>query len=650
MASKEESYGTVAEPLVARPTQEFIIKKRKEAVANGLAPTQSQIDLFALLDYGPVALSPAAMVAGPTGAVSSRDLPSGFGIDTGKKCLTLNGGGLLPVASAYGILRAFKKKGALNQFHYILGISGGMIATSMYCFADEANYNKQPNTNSDLLLDCAREFAPWDSSWKNGSAWDDLGKLDKPSKAKSEPGLFGWVCTQPTLVKVLPQVLMLGATGPVARLLSCQQCTGWDLHAFASNFVYEYFLKYLGIPKNKMLKKGVDGVYPNQSEPLPLGLFTMTNVTDMAYDSYVKAYIQWTVAAKAKALEDVTIAKDGWRQLRNGSGPEIGKDLRDEAGGISQVPWVGGPDGVYTGYTASETVPFMNFKANLDCCTKCAKPGCFCQPKPLRVNQNAASPEDAPYPEEFVLKTCKPFGPLPTSKTFSAEVLTGFSADFFEIVSQLQLPCPLDKLAFSCTKGCAGSLKIKTNARDDKITNDADPKSYNDTAQVDWGDGGVMDATGIAGAVMVGCNDITAMISQSAGPTLHSPSGPLHYASVQWLGLASLFGVLDPGGSEEGSSDNAKYPDLSQANPLVLNQIFDNAESAAFDGMTPYNYMVDQMYRRATGQLGNAHTTVCKLSGLKICSNYFWGTDPEKMSEIDLTIIIINLPGAATAT
>ena len=62
---------------------------------------------------------------------------------------------------------------------------------------------------------------------------------------------------------------------------------------------------------------------------------------------------------------------------------------------MASWPFVGGPDGVYTGYTASETVPFMNFKANLDCCTKCAKPGCFCQPKPLRVNQNAASPEDA---------------------------------------------------------------------------------------------------------------------------------------------------------------------------------------------------------------------------------------------------------------
>ena len=78
-----------------------------------------------------------------------------------KTALVLNGGGLLPVASAYGIFRGLYKANvgdvpcALDQFDVMAGVSGGYLASQTYCDAnkDGTPFNESEGTkrNRNLL-------------------------------------------------------------------------------------------------------------------------------------------------------------------------------------------------------------------------------------------------------------------------------------------------------------------------------------------------------------------------------------------------------------------------------------------------------------------------------------------------------------------
>ena len=199
----------------------------------------------------------AAELAKKTGASSSatpqaRDFGGSMPSD-GKVALSINGGGILPVAVCYGLFRGFHKGGKgsdvsgvypnfLDRFDYIAGVSGGMIASATYTFAQ----CQSPAT----LLDVGRARDPCTITKA------DLSKMCKPKKGDTDAeGLYGYVCTGPGLLwplsLCLPNACWLLIAlfyGGFNRLLCCGMRAGGYCFPFAIGLPAAWIAFMCGTP------------------------------------------------------------------------------------------------------------------------------------------------------------------------------------------------------------------------------------------------------------------------------------------------------------------------------------------------------------------------------------------------------------------
>ena len=251
-----------------------------------------------------------------------------------KTALVLNGGGLLPVASAYGIFRGLHKvcvgpngdKPALDEFdvmagasllprlgltaphispsHPLPGVSGGYLASQTYCYANPEptgfnNFDKPcPKLDPVNFLNTSANSDP------NSITWDDL--LTDNSKAcgdKPETGYYNWMVRRQGGLNpgLISGAIMSLPFGFVARILSFGKCVGrgcWPKYgwlclpsfsigfaSWARMFFSNFFLSPLGISQNKYTASGPDQVsdvacaagveecevaYPRPGAPTPM--------------------------------------------------------------------------------------------------------------------------------------------------------------------------------------------------------------------------------------------------------------------------------------------------------------------------------------------------------------------------------------------
>ncbi|EOD19538.1 hypothetical protein EMIHUDRAFT_464034 [Emiliania huxleyi CCMP1516] len=490
-----------------------------------------------------------------------------------KTALVLNGGGLLPVASAYGIFRGLHKvcvgpngdKPALDEFDVMAGVSGGYLASQTYCYANPEptgfnNFDKPcPKLDPVNFLNTSANSDP------NSITWDDL--LTDNSKAcgdKPETGYYNWMVRRQGGLNpgVISGAIMSLPFGFVARILSFGKCVGrgcWPNYgwlclpsfsigfaSYARMFFFNFFLSPLGISQNKYTASGPDQVsdvacladvdecevaYPRPGAPTPMAHTQMIQVTGVGYRNFLGPLACWarevsTFVYHPKDDEEETVEEAKKNAERKGMGIGIYKALQLQPNyhNVSVVPYTFTPGMAITQYDpknvsdpSKDNGP-MTFDRNLGTC--CVDPP---NVKFLSNSQPSSTWVEKP--------SCIPCAPITSSGHLSPEAIMSLTADFVTQFQPEDAPSGLVGSLFTCISPLYPAADITYEFKP-MPTDFVGPLS--EPTRCFFSDGGVLESTGLAGTIAQGVSKAASALPavSRSHMLLLTPLLPLPQAAV----------------------------------------------------------------------------------------------------------------------
>mmetsp|Transcript_13147 Transcript_13147/g.42529 ORF Transcript_13147/g.42529 Transcript_13147/m.42529 type:complete len:801 (-) Transcript_13147:203-2605(-) len=550
-----------------------------------------------------------------------------------KTALVLNGGGLLPVASAYGIFRGLYKANvgdvpALDQFDVMAGVSGGYLASQTYCYANKDGTPFNGN-ESRPKLDPVNFLNTKANSDPNSITWHDLLTDSCSTACCGEPeiGYYSYMIRQPGPLNpgVISGAIMSLPFGFVARILSFGKCVGrgcWPKYgwlclpsfsigfaSWARMFFFNFFLSPLGISQNKYTASGPDQVsdvacaagvdecevaYPRPSAPTPMAHTQMIQVTGVGYRNFLGPLACWarevsTFVYHPEDDEEETVEEAKKNAERKGMGIGVYKALQLQPNyhNVSVVPYTFTPGMAITQYDpknvsdpSKDNGP-MTFDRNLGTC--CVDPP---NVKFLSNSQPSSTWVEKP--------SCIPCAPITSSGHLSPEAIMSLTADFVTQFQPEDAPSGLIGSLFTCISPLYPAADITYEFKP-MPTDFVGPLS--EPTRCFFSDGGVLESTGLAGTIAQGVSKAAVMINNYGhGPwkkddaTCCEPLRGQRASGAPWTWTFDPYADKpEPGSAYMGSSLASCFgvqPTPFQPNALrkgkavrplyVLNHILDN--------------------------------------------------------------------------
>ena len=649
-----------------RPSQRYIEARRRQQRQSG--PSS---------DAPPIGSTTNSIGADPVGT-TARGVPEALLTDreyTGRYTwglgLTLNGGGNKALSGGYGILRGLYKKGALDKFDVMAGVSGGFWTTAIYCYAfvDDERFRGEGSAEA-ALLDLDRPSEP------ESIVASDLDRLADTTLGYSAVRRFG--CRE------LLEAPWYGCLGLFSRM----GCGGTGCHDLWTNAVYRSFLAPYAIPRDKFILPseqeasamvgvaGIDAAYGSSAiwprlsarsasnpdggprGPEPFGIFSVILPAGIGRTNGLDTIAEMQVEAASGGLTEAIAS----RAKHNGVTPIPYWSTSWSSGTHYQAVYV--PRGETGGQPLGPTyMSFPNCEPN-ECCRK---------PAPVRFDEIEAATYLA------VPKLRRPCCyEAVTSDKLSLEALAGFSSAFIDLFlnpgsnasNNFCLNHCLNPLLARMTGRIALATGGGTQCRDVTGSVMDLPDDVRTAAICDIADGAVMDNTGIASTIAAAggtLRSVVAMITPGGAfrppPNRALDTAKLDLArlrnagaavvqktvqaalsdyiscldadgnpALDW-GLASLFGVFSPKHVEGGSRT------MQGLMSTVSNQVLDS-------GRFP------ELLDRFTALYEAGRPLVATVKDIKVVDNPFYGTSSVATSEgalvantVDLTVIYYSLPG-----
>lgn len=395
--------------------------------------------------------------------------------------LSLNGGGNHALSAGYGILRGlFKKDDACSKLDMMLGVSGGMWTTAIYAFGYRDLSNAEALTK---LLDPTRSCDP------SLITLDLLNELDS--------GTLGYSAVRPFGCRALVLWPAYLAGGLVSQLTGLNTV---NAHQLWIDSVHSTYLAPYGIKQGKFMAPNqetidafvkadpdvtaADFIAPRVGKdgplPLPMGAFTMIGPSIPNQSNFL---------GPLKEMQK--------RSVEEGGTTEAVQKARKEFNGVCLVPWVATAATVYTKYQSEPDGPSEMAFDHWQFRGGCSKP------PPLRFNDTEALDIPSYKFAQPSREWCTPGGNVTTDR-FTLDTLVGFSSDVLEAELNLVRCCnPL-------LGTLSGRLNIQTAPNDSALK-----EGVLNQASCNFGDGAIIDNTGIASLVAQGVRSIVAMVSAS---------------------------------------------------------------------------------------------------------------------------------------